>query len=127
MARGQELLYAAVGIGDFAVEKATAITKIADRDAAAQTFDEFIKRGRTFSKKIRNSAATKQAVAQTKTARSQIKAASTSVSKAVQANVQATRSIAQPSRRLPRFACTESPPSRRALCFRRDSLWDETR
>lgn len=95
MAKGQELLYAAVGLGDLAVEKAAAVTKLADPAAVQETYDEFIKRGRNFSKKIRNSAATKQAVAQTKTARSQIKAASTSVSKAVQANVQATRSIAQ--------------------------------
>ena len=95
MAKGQEFLYAAVGIGDFAVEKATSITKLADRAATEKVYGDFIKRGRDFSKKVRNSAATKQAMAQTKTARSQIKAASTSVSKAVQANVQATRSIAQ--------------------------------
>lgn len=95
MAKGQELLYAAVGIGDLAVEKATSITKIADRDATMRAYDDFVTRGRTFSKKIRNSAATKRAVDQTKTARSQIKAASTSVSKAVQANVEATRTIAQ--------------------------------
>lgn len=95
MARGKEFLYAAVGIGDLAVEKATAITKLADRAATENVYNDFVKRGRDFSKKVRNSAATKQAMAQTKTARSQIKAASTSVSKAVQANVQATRSIAQ--------------------------------
>jgi len=95
MAKGQEFLYAAVGIGDLAVEKAASLTKLADRAATQKTYDDFVKRGRTFSKKIRNSAATKQAMAQTKTARTQIKAASTSVSKAVQANVQATRSIAQ--------------------------------
>ncbi len=95
MATGQELLYAAVGIADLAVEKATAIAKRADRDATRKAYDDFITRGRNVSKKIRNSAATRQAVAQTKTARSQIKAASTSVSKAVQANVKATRSIAE--------------------------------
>jgi len=95
MAKSQELLYAVVGIGDLAVEKATAITKITDPDTTRQAYEDFIKRGRTFSKKVRNAAATKQAVAQTKTARTQIKAASTSVSKAVEANVRATRSIAQ--------------------------------
>ncbi len=95
MTRGKEFLYAAVGIGDLAIEKAAAVTKLADATATKKTYDDFVKRGRTFSKKIRNSAATKQAMAQTKTARSQIKAASTSVSKAVQANVEATRSIAQ--------------------------------
>ena len=48
MARGQELLYAAVGIGDLAVEKATAVTKLADRDAAQKAYGDFIKRGRDF-------------------------------------------------------------------------------
>ena len=91
MAKAQELLYAVVGIGDFAVEKASGITKITDVKNTQKVYDDFIKRGRTFSKKVRNSAATKQALAQTKTARTQIKAATTSVSKAVQA----TRSIAQ--------------------------------
>ncbi len=95
MAKGQEVLYAIVGIGDFAIEKATNLPKLADRVTTQKTYDDFIKRGRDFSKKIRNAAATKRAVAQTKTARSQIKAATTSVSKAVQANVEATRTIAQ--------------------------------
>ena len=95
MAKAQELIYAVVGVGDLAIEKAAGLTKITDRKNTQKVYDDFIKRGRTFSKKIRNSAATKQALAQTKTARTQIKAASTSVSKAVQANVEATRSIAQ--------------------------------
>lgn len=95
MAKAQEIIYAVVGAGDFAMEKATDLTKIADRDSTQKVYDDFIKRGRSFSKKISNSAATKQALAQTKTARTQIKAATTSVSKAVQANVGATRSIAQ--------------------------------
>ena len=95
MAKAQEILYAVVGAGDFAVEKANGLTKIADRESTMKVYDDFIKRGRTFSKKIKSSAPTKRALAQTKTARTQIKAATTSVSKAVQANVDATRSIAQ--------------------------------
>src|SRR5687767_15450409 len=95
MAKAQELIYAVVGVGDLAIEKASGLTKITDLKSTQKAYDDFIKRGRTFSKKIQNSAATKQALAQTKTARSQIKAASTSVTKAVQANVEATRSIAQ--------------------------------
>jgi hypothetical protein len=95
MAKGQEILYAIVGIGDLAVEKASVLPKLADPDSTRQAYDDFIKRGRAFSKKIRNSAATKRAMDQTKTARTQIKAATTSVSKAVQANLEATRSIAQ--------------------------------
>lgn len=95
MTTAREFLYAAVGLGDLAMEKASGIAKLGDRAATQKAYEDAVKRGRAFSKKIRNSAATKQAMAQTKTARSQIKAASTSVSKAVQANVQATRSIAQ--------------------------------
>ena len=95
MAKAQELIYAVVGIGDLAMEKAAELTKITDPKSTQKVYEDFIKRGRTFSTKIRSSAATKQALAQTKTARSQIKAATTSVSKAVQANVHATRSIAQ--------------------------------
>ena len=95
MARGQELLYAIVGLGDLAIEKASSLPKLADRTSTQKAYDDFIKRGRTFSKKISNAAATKRALEQTKTARTQIKAATTSVSKAVQANVEATRSIAQ--------------------------------
>ena len=95
MAKAQEILYAVVGAGDYAMEKATDLTKIADLQNTQKVYGDFIKRGRTFSKKIRSSAPTKRALAQTKTARTQIKAATTSVSKAVQANVEATRSIAQ--------------------------------
>ena len=95
MAKAQEFLYAVVGAGDFAVEKAKGVSKLTDAKSTQKVYDDFIKRGRTFSKRIRNSAATKRALAQTKTARTQIKAASTSVTKAVQANVEATRSIAQ--------------------------------
>jgi hypothetical protein len=96
MAKGQEFIYAIVGIGDLAVEKAATLPKLAaDRTRTQEAYGDFVKRGRTFSKKIRNSAATKRAMEQTKTARTQIKAATTSVQKAVQANVEATRSIAQ--------------------------------
>jgi hypothetical protein len=95
MARAEEILYAVVGAGDFAVEKLTDIRKIADRNSTEKVYDDFIKRGRTLSKKIRNSAPTKQAVAQTKTARTQVRAATTSLTKAVKANADATRSAAK--------------------------------
>ncbi len=94
MARTEEIIYAVVGAGDFAVEKATNIHKIVDRDATEKVYNDFIKRGRALSKRISNSAPTKQAVAQTKTARSQVKAATTSITKAVRANAIATRSAA---------------------------------
>ena len=95
MAKGQEFLYAIVGIGDVAFEKAANFPTFADPKRTLTAYDDFVKRGRSLSKKISNAAATKRAMEQTKTARTQIKAATTSVSKAVQANVEATRSIAQ--------------------------------
>jgi hypothetical protein len=86
MAKTQELLYAVVGAGDYALEKVRSVTKVADRKATTKLYADFVTRGRGISTKVRNSAPTKQAVAQTKTARSQIKAATTSLGKAVRAN-----------------------------------------
>ena len=86
MAKTQELLYAVVGVGDFAIEKTKNVTKIADRKATTKLYKDFVKRGRGISTKVKNSPPTKQAVAQTKTARTQIKAATTSITKAVRAN-----------------------------------------
>jgi len=91
MAKTQELLYAVVGAGDFAVEKAKAL---ADREATEKVFEDLVKRGRVLSTKIKSSAPTKQAIAQTKTARAQAKAAATSATKAVRANTKAARSAA---------------------------------
>lgn len=90
MARAQELLYAVVGAGDLAVEKMRAN----DPTATRELYDDFVKRGRAISTKVRSSAPTKQAVAQTKIARSQVKAAGTSVRKAVRAGAKATQSAA---------------------------------
>ena len=99
MAKTEEILYAVVGVGDLAVEKATSIRKVVDRDATEKVYKDFIKRGRNLSKRISNSAPTKQAMAQTKTARTQIKAATTSLTKAVRANAIATRSAAGKDRK----------------------------
>ena len=93
MATPTELFYAVVGAGDLAVEKATNLRAI-DRKRSEKLYNDFVKRGRSLSKRIGNSAPTKQAIAQTKTARSQVKAAATSVTKAVRANAKATRSAA---------------------------------
>lgn len=94
MAKTQELLYAVVGAGDFALEKAKNLSKVTDRKATTKLYNDFVKRGRTLSTRIKTSGATKKAVAQTKTARSQVKAATTSVTKAVKANAGATRAAA---------------------------------
>ena len=85
MPRTQEFLYAVVGAGDLALEKARSLRAV-DPKATARVYEDFVKRGQVLSHKIRNSAASKQAMAQTKTARSQVKAATTSVTKAIRAN-----------------------------------------
>lgn len=94
MARTQEFVYALVGAGDFAVEKARSVTKIADRAASEKVYNDFIKRGRTLSNRVGNAAPTKRAVEQTKTARAQVKAATTSVAKAVRLDTKAVRNAA---------------------------------
>ena len=91
MPKTQELIYAVVGAGDFTVEKVKDLTNL---ERSKKIYIDFVKRGRTISKRIRNSAPTKNAVAQTKTARSQVKAAATSVRKAVKADLSATTSAA---------------------------------
>lgn len=94
MAKTQELLYAVIGAGDLTVEKVRGLRELADRKQTEKVYKDFVKRGRTLSTRIKNSAPTKNAVAQTKTARSQVKAAATSVRKAVKADVRATTSAA---------------------------------
>ncbi len=93
MAKAQEMVYAVVGAGDFALDKVKGASKF-DRKKTQKLYRDFVKRGRTLSTKIRNSTPSKRAVAQTKAARSQVKAAATSVGKAVGANAKATRSAA---------------------------------
>ena len=85
MAKTQDVLYAVVGAGDFALERIRKVRSI-DMKAPTEVYSEFVTRGSKLAKKIRTSAPSKQAVAQTKTARTQVKAAATSVSKAVKAN-----------------------------------------
>ena len=94
MPKTQELIYAVVGAGDFTVEKVKDLRNLADLKKSEKLYNDFIKRGRTISKRIRNSAPTKNAIAQTKTARTQVKAAATSVRKAVTADFRATTSAA---------------------------------
>ena len=94
MAKTQEFVYAIVGAGDFAIEKARGVTKIADRQASEKVYNDFIKRGRTLSRKVTTAAPTKRALEQTKTARAQVKAATTSVAKAVRLDAKAARNAA---------------------------------
>jgi hypothetical protein len=94
MAKAQELLYAVVGVGDLAIEKARNASKYADRKKTQKFYKDLVKRGHALSNGIRNAGPTKQAAAQTKAARTQVKAAATSVRKAVRANAKATKSAA---------------------------------
>ncbi|MGH9197233.1 MAG: hypothetical protein ACRD1T_16030, partial [Acidimicrobiia bacterium] len=82
----QEVLYAVVGAGDFAIEKVRNLPSITDSKARTKVYKDFVKRGRSLSTRIGSSAPTKQAIEQSKTARTQVKAAVTSVSKAIRAN-----------------------------------------
>ena len=94
LAKTQELLYAVIGAGDLTIEKVAGLRDLADRKRSQKLYKDFVKRGRTLSNRIKNSAPTKTAVAQTKTARSQVRAAATSVRKAVKADVRATTTAA---------------------------------
>jgi hypothetical protein len=91
LAKTQELFYAVVGAGDLAVEKVRGLSKFADQKTTRKYYRDFIKRGKSLTTSIKNSGATKRAVAQTKTARTQVKAATTSLGKAVRLNASATQ------------------------------------
>ena len=86
--RGSELLYAVVGAGDFALEKARNAPTIVTTKARTKLYKDFVKRGQTLTRQIGTAAPTRQAVAQVKTARSRVKAAGTSVAKAIRANAE---------------------------------------
>ena len=93
MPKGENLVYALVGAGDYAIDKLSNVRSI-DRKKSEKLYNDFVTRGRKLSTSIKNARPTKQAVEQTKVARTQVKAAATSVRKAVGANVKATRSAA---------------------------------
>ena len=87
MARAQEVLYALVGAGDFTVQKVKDLSRI-DAKSSQEVYEDFVKRGKSLSTKVRNSASTKLAMEQTKTAQTQVKAAATSVGKAIKVGAQ---------------------------------------
>jgi hypothetical protein len=87
MAKAQELLYAVVGAGDYAVDKVKNVRKVADRKVNQKLYRDFIKRGRTVSTKVKNAKPTKQIAAQTEPVRTKAEDAFKSVSKALGVNV----------------------------------------
>lgn len=94
MPKTQDLIYAVVGVGDLTVQKVRDLRGLSDLKQTQELYSDFVKRGRSVSKRIQSSAPTKNAVAQTKSARSQVKAAATSVRKAAKADLKATTSAA---------------------------------
>jgi superfamily II RNA helicase len=87
MPNAQEVLYALVGAGDFTVQKVKDLSQI-DAKSSQEIYEDFVKRGKSLSTKVRNSAPTKRAIEQTRTAQTQVKAAATSVGKAVKLGAQ---------------------------------------
>ena len=108
--KSREALYATLGAGDLAVEKAKDAAEwiryyytpagfrkfwTTRRKRAEKTFAQLSERGRKLATSVRSSAPVKRAGEQTKTAQSQVKAAATSVRKALGANVEATKAAAK--------------------------------
>lgn len=83
MPKTEDLFYAVVGAGGFAVEKAKNVRKLADRKVSQKYYKDFVKRGRSLATKVKNTAPAKRALEGTKAARAQIKAATGNVTKVV--------------------------------------------
>jgi hypothetical protein len=112
----RNFLYAAVGVGDLALEKARGLDPAKVRknlpkrlakiqgtveSAGTKLFSDgisfyrgLVKRGETSIRSVRNSSPVKRAVAQSKTARTQTKAAATSTRKAAETTVEAVKEAA---------------------------------
>jgi hypothetical protein len=88
MAKTQELLYAFVGAGDFAVNKVKGFKRFVDRQNNQKLYKDFVRRGRKLSTRFKNSTPGKQVQAQTKVAREQVTETARNVQKALGVNVQ---------------------------------------
>ena len=99
-------LNVALGAGDLLVEKAkTYAGTMKDFDPktfwgerqqrVVEMYNGLAERGANLRKSIKDSAPVKRATGQTQVARRQVKAATTSLRKAVEANVEATKSVAK--------------------------------
>ena len=56
--KGEEILYAVVGAGDFAIEKVKGAGKVPDRKTAQKYYRDFVTRGRALSGRIRKAVTT---------------------------------------------------------------------
>lgn len=88
MPKAQELLYAVVGAGDFAVDKVKNVKTVADRKKNQKLYNDFVKRGRSLSTKVKNSTPGKQVRTQTEAARKQLDDAAKSIQKTLGVNIQ---------------------------------------
>lgn len=88
MPKAQELLYAVVGAGDFAVNKVKSVKIVADRKKGQKLYRDFVKRGRTLSTKVKNSTPGKQVRTQTESARKQVNETARNVQKTLGVNIQ---------------------------------------
>ncbi len=87
MPKAQELLYAAVGTGDLAVEKVRSLKRLRDPRVNKKLYEDVVGRGRTLSRKVRTAPATKTMLAQTDAARRQVRDATKTVTKAFGVNI----------------------------------------
>jgi len=110
MSKAQEVVYALVGAGDFAVEKVANVRKVADRKSNTKLYKDFVKRGRSLSTKVKNSSAGKQVAEQTEPVRTQVQGAVKTVGKAFGVNVVSWPS----SRRSTTRSTTKSAPRKTA-------------
>ncbi len=101
MADMRKALYAVLGTGQLAVEKAKGLFKRArsfvktQRKDSAKNYRDLVRRGERIIGSIRRSEPVKRATAQTKAAQRQAKAAATSIRKAVRADVEAVEASAK--------------------------------
>lgn len=87
MPKAQELLYAAVGTGDFAVEKVRSLKRLSDPRVNKKLYKDVVGRGRTVSRKVRQAPTTKKILEGTETARRQVQDATKTVTKAFGVNI----------------------------------------
>lgn len=87
MPKAQELLYAAVGTGDLAVEKVRSLKRLGDPRVNKKLYKDVVGRGRTVSRKVQSAPTTKKVLAGTETARRQVQDATKTVTKAIGVNI----------------------------------------
>jgi hypothetical protein len=85
--RSQEIVYAVVGAGEAAVDKVKGLSRFADKKKNEKLYNDFVKRGRTVSTKVRNTKPAKQFRVQTDTVKEKATDAAKTVTKAFGVNV----------------------------------------